>query len=206
MPLRWQEVAIPLTLVTLLLALKHLPATAGLPLGRLAGTVAFGYAIFLALRLVQGTDAVSIDGWDQLRASPVEWFGALLFVLLAGLFLTMVLMAGDVHFSFRQVALAMAFSLTFALIAGGIILASLASRTRWNGRVIEHRSALGGETRLDWADVVGIATRWRGMTIWTRDGRAIRFSPYQSGAAQLARFAATRILRNAQTAGAVVVS
>lgn len=206
MPLRWQEVAVPLILVTVLLALKYVPFTAGLPLSRLAGAVAFGYAIFLALRLVQGTEAISVDGWDQLRASPVEWFGAALFTLLSGLFLAMVLGLGGGQFSFRQMALSMALSLAFALIAGGIVLASLAPRTRWNGRYVEHRSALGGETRLDWADVVGIASRWRGMTIWTRDGRAIRFSPYQSGAAQLARFAAVRILNNARAAGAVVVS
>ncbi|UXN73197.1 hypothetical protein N8D56_19835 [Devosia sp. A8/3-2] len=53
-PLRWQEVAMPLAVIVVLLLLKHVPATASLPLARAAGVVAFGYAAFLALRLVQG--------------------------------------------------------------------------------------------------------------------------------------------------------
>lgn len=206
MPLRWQEAAIPLALVSILLCLKHLPLTQGLPLARLAGVVCFGYAIFLALRLIQPVEAFSVDGWDELRASPVEWFGAALFGVLSLIFLYLVLAVGDVHMPFRQMALAMALSIAFALIAGGIILFSILPRVRWNGQVLEQRTGFGTERRLHWPDVVGIKTHWRGITIWTRDGRTLSVSPYQAGAAQLARFAAQRIVRNARAEGAVIVS
>src|SRR5690606_39652207 len=61
-PLRWQEVVVPLIVIVSLIILKYLPFTAGLPLARAAGVVAFGYAAFLALRLVQSEEAISADG------------------------------------------------------------------------------------------------------------------------------------------------
>ena len=60
MPLRWQEVAVPLFVIIALLVLKHVPWTESLPLARAAGVVAFSYAAFLALRLIQGEEAVRI--------------------------------------------------------------------------------------------------------------------------------------------------
>src|SRR4051794_1729472 len=73
-PLRWQEVAVPLFVIVSLIVLKYLPITAGLPLARAAGVVAFGYAAFLALRLVQSEEAARVDGWSELRPSMVEYF------------------------------------------------------------------------------------------------------------------------------------
>ena len=61
-PLRWQEVALPLFMITLLVALKHIPFTDHLPLARAAGVVAFGYAAFLALRLVQPEEGIMVEG------------------------------------------------------------------------------------------------------------------------------------------------
>ena len=49
-------VAVPLIVIVSLIVLKYLPATAGLPLARAAGVVAFGYAAFLATTL--GADDV----------------------------------------------------------------------------------------------------------------------------------------------------
>lgn len=206
MPLRWQEAAIPLALVSILLCLKYVPATQGLPLARLAGMVCFGYAIFLALRLIQPVEALAIDGWDELRASPVEWFGTALFGVLSLMFLYLVLTVGNVHMPFRQMALAMALSISFALLSGGIMLFSILPKVRWNGQAIEQRSGFGTQRRLEWLNVVGVKSHWRGITIWTRDGQRLSFSPYQAGAGQLARFAAQKIVRNARAEGAVVAS
>src|SRR5690554_743987 len=73
-PLRWQEVAVPLLVIVSLVVLKYLPFTSGLPLARAAGVVAFFYAAFLALRLMQSEEAVSVDGWSELRPSMMEYF------------------------------------------------------------------------------------------------------------------------------------
>ena len=75
LPLRWQEVALPLMTITLLIILKYLPSTAHLPLSRAAGVVAFGYAAFLALRLLQPEEAIVVAGGTaELRPSIVEYF------------------------------------------------------------------------------------------------------------------------------------
>ena len=73
MPLRWQEVALPLVTITLLILLKYIPATAELPLSRAAGVVSFAYAAFLALRLLQPEEAIVVEGgWAELRRIAVH--------------------------------------------------------------------------------------------------------------------------------------
>lgn len=201
MVLRWQEAAVCLVVVLGLLVLKHVPVTEGLPLGRTIGVVCFGYAIFLALRLVQGLEAVERDGWHELRASPVELFGALAASALSAMLLGAVLINGqNAAVPFRQLATALALSLGFALIAGAIILACMLARVRWNRSVIEHTNGLGKRTVIVWSDVAAVRVNWRGITISDRAQGQVRFSPYQSGAAELVRLAANRVARNSSTA------
>jgi hypothetical protein len=51
MPVRLSEVAAALAFMLLLLAAKHVPVLAQLPLTQMAGITAFSFAIFLALKL-----------------------------------------------------------------------------------------------------------------------------------------------------------
>lgn len=51
---RFTEVVSVLTLVLTLLAAKHIPALAGLPLSHVTGIVCFAFAIFLCLRIYNG--------------------------------------------------------------------------------------------------------------------------------------------------------
>ncbi len=53
MPVRVPEVAAVLVLVILLLAAKHVPLLASVPLTNVTGIVCFAFAIFLSLRLFQ---------------------------------------------------------------------------------------------------------------------------------------------------------
>lgn len=205
--LRWQEVAVPLFAVLVLIILKHVPATADLPLARTAGVICFGYAIFLALRLVQGTEAVSHDGWHQLQASPVQLFGILGASAISALLLGMVLTGGQSgELTYGQMATSMAMSLFFAGIAVVIGLFSILVKVRWNRSIIEHMDGFGKRTTLAWADVAGVTSHWRGITIWSHDRRRISFSPYHSGAPQLARFAAQKAQRNATSAARAFAS
>ncbi len=48
---RVSEVAAAIALVLVLLAAKHVPALASLPLSQMAGVVCFSFAIFLSLRI-----------------------------------------------------------------------------------------------------------------------------------------------------------
>src|SRR5690606_36890477 len=93
-PLRWQEVALPLFAILILIVLRYVPSTAHLPLSRAAGVVAFGYAAFLALRLVQPEDAVHIDGWAELRPSLVEYFACFGAAALAAVLLMAIIVMG----------------------------------------------------------------------------------------------------------------
>lgn len=199
MPLRWQEVALPLFTITLLIVLKYIPATAHLPLSRAAGVVAFGYAAFLALRIVQPEEAVVVDGgWAELRPSMVEYFACYGAAALAAVLLFAVIVMGSVADTTQLVATYIA----VLLLAGGAIgigLAGLFTNTSWNNRTVKHRTALGRETTLDWSDVRSVRPNWRGITITGTMGR-ITFSQFHSGAAQLAKHAATRAVRNAETA------
>ena len=201
MPLRWQEVAVPLVVIVVLCALKLVPLTAGLPLSRAAGVVAFGYAAFLALRLIQGDEALQLDGWSELRPSMVEYFAcygaaALALVLMSAV----VFIGGTRHVETTQ--LVATFIAAVALGAGSVTigLTGLFTRVRWNNSVLEHRTALGRETRIAWSDVRSVRPNWRGITIATTERQSVTFSQFHSGAAQLAQHATTRARRNSETA------
>ncbi len=200
--LRWQEVAVPLAVVFLLVVLKHVPATSHLPLARAAGVVSFSYAIFLALRLIQGEHAIAVEGgWHELRASPVELFGALSSGLLSGLLLSAVISNGSNHMvPASQLGVAMGLSLAFAAAFFAIAGLCLFVKVRWTHLVLEHRNAFGKETRMLWADVAGVRSDWRGITIFSNDNKSISFSPFHSGVPQLRAFAAERARRNATSA------
>src|SRR5690606_35160232 len=94
-PLRWQEVAVPLSIIISLLILKYVPLTADLPLSRAAGVVAFGYAAFLALRLLQSEEALLVDGWSELRPSLVEYFACYGAAALAVVLMSAVIVIGS---------------------------------------------------------------------------------------------------------------
>lgn len=200
MPLRWQEVAVPLFVIIALLVLKHVPVTANLPLARAAGVVAFAYAAFLALRLIQGEEAVSVDGWSELRPSLVEYFAcygaaALSVVLMSAV----IFIGGTKHVEPAQMIATFTASLLLGGGALGIGLGGLFTKVRWNNTVLEHKTALGRETKLAWSDVRSVRPNWRGITIATHDAQRVTFSQFHSGAAQLAIHAATRARRNAET-------
>ena len=200
MPLRWQEVAVPLVVIVSLIVLKYVPFTAGLPLARAAGVVAFGYAAFLALRLVQSEEAVSVDGWSELRPAMVEYFAcygaaALAVVLMSAI----IVIGGSRHVEATQMIATFIASVMLGAGAVAIGLNGLFTRVRWNNSQVEHRSALGRETKLAWSDVRSVRPNWRGVTIATHDSRRITFSQFHSGAAQLAKHATNRARRNAET-------
>ncbi len=199
MPLRWQEVALPLFTITVLIVLKYIPATAHLPLSRAAGVVAFGYAAFLALRLIQPEDGIMIEGgWAELRPSMVEYFACYGAAALAAVLLFAVIFMSSAADTTQMIATYIAVLL---LAAGsvGIGLAGLFTSTRWDNRQVKHRSALGRETTINWSDVRSVRPNWRGITILGTTGR-ITFSQFHGGASQLAKHAATRAMRNAETA------
>ena len=200
MPLRWQEVAVPLVVIVSLIVLKYVPFTAGLPLARAAGVVAFGYAAFLALRLVQSEEAVSVEGWSELRPAMVEYFAcygaaALAVVLMSAI----IVIGGSRHVEATQMIATFIASVMLGAGAVAIGLNGLFTRVRWNNSQVEHRSALGRETKLAWSDVRSVRPNWRGVTIATHDSRRITFSQFHSGAAQLAKHATNRARRNAET-------
>ncbi len=198
-PLRWQEVALPLITITLLIVLKYIPMTDHLPLARAAGVVAFGYAAFLALRLLQPEEAITVEGgWAELRPSMVEYFACYGAAALAAILLFAVIIMGQVADPTQLIATYLAVVL---LAAGslGIGFAGLFTQTRWDHRHVTHRNAMGRETRLDWADVRAVRPNWRGITITGTAGR-ITFSQFHAGAAQLAKHASNRARRNSETA------
>lgn len=201
MPLRWQEVAVPLVVIVSLILLKYVPLTAGLPLARAAGVVAFGYAAFLALRLVQSEEAASVDGWSELRPSMVEYFASYGAAALAVVLMSAIIVIGGTkHVEPTQMIATFIASLSLAAGAVLIGLGGLFTRVRWNNTVVEHRTALGRETKLAWSDVRSVRPNWRGITIATHDAQMITFSQFHSGAAQLAIHATNRARRNAETA------
>ena len=199
MPLRWQEVALPLVTISVLILLKYIPATAHLPLSRAAGVVALGYAAFLALRLLQPEDAIVVDGgWAELRPSMVEYFACYGAAALAAVLLFAVVFMGSVADTTQLNATYLA----VLLLTGGSVgigMAGLFTNTSWDHRQVKHRSALGRETALDWSDVRSVRPNWRGVTIMGTTGR-ITFSQFHGGAAQLAKHASNRARRNSETA------
>ena len=189
----------PLFVITLLIALKYLPMTAHLPLSRAAGVVAFGYAAFLALRLVQPEEGMMMDGgWAELRPSLVEYFACYGSAALAAVLLSAVIFMSSAADTTQLIATYLAVLL---LAAGslGIGMVGLFAKTSWNNRQVKHRSATGRETTMDWSEVRAVRPNWRGITITGTTGR-ITFSQFHGGASQLAKHAATRAQRNSETA------
>ena len=200
MPLRWQEVAVSLFVIVSLIVLKYVPFTAGLPLARAAGVVAFGYAAFLALRLMQGEEAVRIDGWSELRPSMVEYFACYGAAALAVvLMFAIIFIGGSKHVEATQMVATFVASLLLGAGALGIGLGGLFTRVRWNNTLLEHKTAFGRETKLAWSDVRSVRPNWRGITIATHDAQKVTFSQFHSGSAQLAVHATNRARRNAET-------
>jgi hypothetical protein len=191
----------PLAVIVVLLLLKHIPATASLPLARAAGVVAFAYAAFLALRLVQGEEALSVDGWSELRPSMVEYFACYGAAALAAVLMSAVIFIGSTSIVEPTQMLA-AFAAAVLLGAGafGIGVGGLFTRVRWNNTQVEHHTAFGAQTAIAWSDVRSVRPNWRGITIATHDARKVTFSQFHSGAAQLAKHATNRARRNAETA------
>ncbi|MCW5721872.1 MAG: hypothetical protein KIS86_12090 [Devosia sp.] len=188
----------PLIVITFLVALKYIPATAHLPLSRAAGVVAFGYAAFLALRLVQPEEAVLIDGWSELRPSMVEYFACYGAAALAAIILSAIIFMGGAADT-AQVIAAYAAVLLLAGGALGIGIAGLFTKVRWDHSRVEHRDAFGRATALDWSEVRSVSPNWRGITIATPQN-SITFSQFHGGAAQLAKHASQRARRNAARA------
>jgi hypothetical protein len=198
-PLRWQEVVLPLVTISVLIFLKYVPATSHLPLSRAAGVVAFGYAAFLALRLLQPEDAIAVEGgWAELRPSMVEYFACYGAAALAAVLLFAVVFMGHAADTTQLVATYLAVIL---LGAGsiGIGMAGLFTQTRWDHRQVKHRNALGQETALEWSDVRAVRPNWRGVTIFGTT-ECITFSQFHGGAAQLVKHASNRARRNSEAA------
>jgi hypothetical protein len=190
----------PLFIIIALLVLKHVPLTQNLPLARAAGVVAFAYAAFLALRLVQDEEAVTFAGWSELRPSLVEYFAcygaaALSVVLMSAV----IFIGGTKHVEPAQMIATFTASLLLGAGALGIGLGGLFTKVRWNNTVLEHKTAFGRETKLAWSDVRSVRPNWRGITIATHDAQRVTFSQFHSGAAQLAIHATNRARRNAET-------
>src|SRR5690606_5606236 len=139
-PLRWQEVAMPLLVIVSLIVLKYMPATAGLPLARAAGVVAFGYAAFLALRLVQSEEAIHVDGWSELRPSMMEYFACYGAAALAVVLMSAVIFIGGTrHVDATQLVATFLASLLLASCALGIGLGGLLPTARRDKAVLEPR-------------------------------------------------------------------
>lgn len=195
MPLRWQEVALPLFVILSLILLKHVPMAQHLPLARTAGVVAFGYAAFLALRLIQPEEAVYVDGWNELRPSMVEYFACYGAAALAAILLSAVIVWGRAAEPTQLIATYLAVVL-LAAGALGIGLVGLFTKVRWDHKRLEHRDAFGRQTVLDWTEVRSVRPNWRGITIAGPTGR-VTFSQFHGGAAELVRLAVSRARRNA---------
>lgn len=195
----------PLGVVLCLVVFKYVPGTDDWQLARLAGIVSFGYAAFLALRLIQGEEAVRIDGWSELRASPLEVFGALGSAGASAVLLTAVIFNGALAGATpAQVVVAFCAAVALALASAIILYTSIMVRIRWNQSGVERRGASGVVTAIAWSDVVKVQGRWSGITITAADKRKLSFSPLQSGAGQLALFAQRRAQRNVKATAPAV--
>ncbi|MCS6762310.1 MAG: hypothetical protein MO846_10295 [Candidatus Devosia symbiotica] len=163
--------------------------------------VAFGYAAFLALRLLQGDEVVRINGWSELRHSIVEYFACYGAVALAIVLLSaVILIGGSRPIPATQLLTTLLPSL---LLGGGVLgigLCGLFTRVRWNNTRLEHSTALGRQTVIVWSNVRSVWPNWRGITIATYVSERVTFSQFHAGAAQLAIHATNRARRNTQSA------
>lgn len=201
MPLRWQEVAVPLIVIVSLLILKHIPGLETLPLARAAGVVAFAYAAFLALRIVQSEEAVQVEGWAELRPSMVEYFACYGAAALAVVLMSAIIVIGGTRVvpPTQMIATFIA-SVSLGLGAIAVGLGGLFVKVRWNNSALERQSAFGKTTTIAWSDVRSVRPNWRGITIATHDRQKVTFSQFHTGAAALAKHAANRARRNAESA------
>ncbi|WDR05610.1 hypothetical protein PSQ90_15280 [Devosia rhodophyticola] len=199
MPLRWQEVAMPLLMIVVLIALKHIPIAEEWPLARTAGVVAFGSAAFLALRLVQSEEPVQADGWSELRPSMVEYFAVYGAAALAAALMLAIIIGG--FKAVNPAEMVAAFIASMALAGGAVALGlmGLFVKIRWNHAQLEYCDAFGRKTIVKWAEVRSVHPSWRGVNIST-NAKSITFSQFHSGAAHLAKHATNRARRNTETA------
>lgn len=200
MPLRWQEVAVPLALIVLVLLLKYVPATAHLPLASAAGCLAFGHAGFLALRLVQAEEAVRANGAAELRPSPADLFAVAGTAMLAGVLLLSCALSLLAPADPARLAAAGLAGLALAALGFAMARDSLLARIRWDHRALERRCAFEQPVRIEWPDVVACTPTLRGVAVQAADGRRIVFGPYAMGAAELTRHASIRARRNGESA------
>jgi hypothetical protein len=198
--LKWQEVAVALTIVAALLVGKHLPFVSTLPLARVTGILCFGYAIFLSLRMLKTDDAIRLGEWTELRPSLMEKVGALALSGFALVLIYAMLFLDSAHTASEQMAFYVTLAVLFGAGAIGVALKSFFVRVRWNHQHIEHQTSFGKRTTIPWTEVSGVKTEWHGITIHTVDGGKVRFSAYQAGAAQLTRRAEQTAVRNAKAA------
>jgi len=191
----------PLLVIVVLLVLKHIPATEHLPLGRAAGVVAFGYAAFLALRIVQGEESIEVDGWSELRPSMVEYFACYGAAALAVVLMSAIIVIGGTK-AVDPTQMVATFIASLSLGAGAVAIgiSGLFVKIRWNRSSLEHQNAFGKTTTIAWSDVKSVVPNWRGITIATHGAEKVTFSQFHSGAATLAKHATTRARRNAETA------
>lgn len=153
-------------------------------------------AIYAVVTLVQtGFDFVQrrsgrIRGdWHHLTPSLMEWFALVGGFALSALFLYIFFFVGSSRAdAASQMAvlkwLIVAFTFGTALVFHG----SFASDIRWNDEQIEQRRLFGRPVVIRWADLANVAMRWdQSIRLTSSGGAAISFSPYQNGAAALAR-------------------
>ena len=110
-----------------------------------------------------------------------------------------IVIGGAKHIQLTQMVATFLASILLGASSVSIGLGGLFTKVRWNNSLLEHRNAFGRETRIAWSDVRSVRPNWRGITITGTTGR-ITFSQFHAGASQLAKHAATRAVRNAETA------
>jgi hypothetical protein len=131
----------------------------------------------------------------------VEYFACYGAAALAiALMSAVIFIGGTRHVDPTQMIATFAASVLLGAGALGIGLGGLFTKVRWNNTVLEHKTALGRETRIAWSDVRSVRPNWRGIIIATHDAQRVTFSQFHSGAAQLAIHATNRARRNAETA------
>ncbi|UXN73196.1 hypothetical protein N8D56_19830 [Devosia sp. A8/3-2] len=117
-------------------------------------------------------EAISVDGWTELRPSMVEYFACYGAAALAVVLMSAVIFVGSTRIVEPAQMLA-AFATAILLGAGafGIGIGGLFTRVRWNNTLLEHHTAFGKQTSLARSDVRSVRPNWRGITIATHDAQ-----------------------------------